>query len=258
MREQVCKYMCPYARFQSAMFDHDTLIISYDEHRGEPRGKRKRGSDPAKLGLGHCIDCTVCVQVCPTGIDIREGLQYECIACAACIDACDDVMDKVGYPRGLVKYTTQRSMEQQTPHVVRPRIVVYGLLLLALVSSFAIAVGNRTPLLMDIIRDRNALYRMTSEGEVENVYTLKIMNMDGQTHSFHLSVEGIEGIELDIDDEEITVTSGEVATLAARVQVPESSVTQSGNSITLTLQALDEPSLRVQEHARFIAPAPRR
>jgi len=258
MREQVCKYMCPYARFQSAMFDHDTLIISYDEGRGEPRGKRKRGADPSTLGLGHCIDCTVCVQVCPTGIDIREGLQYECIACAACIDACDEVMDKVGYPRGLVKYTTQRSMEQQTPHVVRPRIVIYGLLLLALVSSFVFAVSNRTPLLLDIIRDRNALYRMTGEGKVENVYTFKIMNMDGKDHRYQLTVGGIDGIELDTDTAVISVASGEVATLAARVRVPESSVTQSGNSITLTLQAEDDPSLRVQEHARFIAPTPRR
>ena len=137
LREQVCKYMCPYARFQSAMFDKDTLIITYDATRGEPRGARTKGTDPKAQGLGDCIDCTLCVQVCPTGIDIRKGLQYECIACAACIDACDDVMDKVGYPRGLIRYDTQHGLEGKPTHVLRPRIIVYGTLLALLIAGFA-------------------------------------------------------------------------------------------------------------------------
>jgi len=132
MREQVCKYMCPYARFQSAMFDRDTLVVSYDERRGEPRGSRARGADPRKLNLGSCIDCRMCVQVCPTGIDIRKGLQYECIACAACIDACDGVMDKMQYPRGLIRYSTQHAIEGHTTRVLRPRVIVYATLLTVL------------------------------------------------------------------------------------------------------------------------------
>ena len=168
LREQVCKYMCPYARFQGAMFDRNTLIISYDQQRGEPRGARKKGSDYRALGLGDCIDCTICVQVCPTGIDIRNGLQYECIACGACVDACDAVMDKVGYPRGLVRYATQNSIEGKRVRLLRPRIVVYAALLLALMLSFAWAVTHRIPLLVDVLRDRNALYRETADGQIEN------------------------------------------------------------------------------------------
>src|SRR6056300_1602798 len=157
MREQVCKYMCPYARFQSAMFDKDTLIISYDQERGEPRGGRRKKADPKELGLGECINCTLCVQVCPTGIDIREGLQYECIACAACIDVCDQVMDKMEYPRGLVRYTTENSLKHKEGHVIRPRIIVYGLLLLVILSGTLWSMTHRVPLRADMIRDRNAL-----------------------------------------------------------------------------------------------------
>ena len=171
LREQVCKYMCPYARFQSAMFDQDTLIISYDEQRGEPRGARRRGTAPRAQGLGDCIDCTLCVQVCPTGIDIRKGLQYECIACAACIDACDDVMDKMGSPRGLIRYTTEHAMQGQ-PRTCCGRAwwcmrrcccVGAGTLLYSLFT--------RTPLILDVIRDRNALYREVRGDWIENAYS---------------------------------------------------------------------------------------
>nr|WP_241546824.1 cytochrome c oxidase accessory protein CcoG [Thiohalobacter thiocyanaticus] len=150
LREQVCIYMCPYARFQSAMFDKDTLIISYDEARGEPRGSRKRSDDRAEKGLGDCIDCTLCVQVCPTGIDIRNGLQYQCIGCAACIDACNDVMDKMDYPRGLIRYTTQNRLEGKPVHVLRPRTLVYGLILLALLGGLVYAIATRVPVDLNI------------------------------------------------------------------------------------------------------------
>jgi cytochrome c oxidase accessory protein FixG len=196
MREQVCKYMCPYARFQSAMFDMNTLIISYLPARGEPRGSRKRSADAAVLGLGDCIDCTMCVQVCPTGIDIRDGLQYECIACSACIDACDHVMDKMGYEKGLIKYTTENSMEGKNTQIIRPRMVIYIIILLTVMSTFAYSVATRIALGLDVIRDRNSLYRETDEGLIENVYILKILNMDDSAHTYKLGVQGIPGVEL--------------------------------------------------------------
>jgi cytochrome c oxidase accessory protein FixG len=172
LREQVCKYMCPYARFQSAMFDQDTLIISYDEERGEPRGGRRKNTDLEEAGLGECINCTLCVQVCPTGIDIRNGLQYECIACAACIDVCDQVMDKMEYPHGLIRFTTENALKHKQAHVLRPRIFVYAALLLVIISGTLWSMTHRTPLRADLIRDRNALYRELPDGMIENVYTL--------------------------------------------------------------------------------------
>lgn len=185
LREQVCKYMCPYARFQSAMFDHDTLIISYDAKRGEPRGPGKsrevspRG-DTAKQfkgeKLGDCVDCTMCVQVCPTGIDIRDGLQIDCIACGACIDACDQVMAKVGSPLGLIRYSTENAIAGRRSRIIRPRIIIYAVLLLLILSILGFGLLARKPLLVDVLRDRNALYRTLSDGEIENSYTLKITN----------------------------------------------------------------------------------
>ena len=197
MREQVCKYMCPYARFQSAMFDKDTLIISYDPARGEPRGGRKRSVQPADVGLGDCIDCTLCVQVCPTGIDIREGLQYECIACAACIDACDSVMDKFNYPRGLIRYTTEHAMTGTSTRILRPRVFVYAALLLLLITGLVASMATRTPVILDVIRDRNSLYRELPNEIIENTYTLKVINQSETPRSFNLSVGGIPGLTLD-------------------------------------------------------------
>jgi cytochrome c oxidase accessory protein FixG len=182
MREQVCKYMCPYARFQSAMFDQHSLIVSYDEKRGEPRGSRSRGADPKSLGLGDCVDCTLCVQVCPTGIDIRKGLQYECIGCAACVDACDSVMDKLGYPRGLVRYTTQTALAQRWPwdkvfeHLYRPRVIVYGVLLSVIGTGLVAGLIMRPPIRADVIRDRGVLARELNDGVIENVYRVQLMN----------------------------------------------------------------------------------
>ena len=189
--------MCPYARFQSAMFDQDTLIITYDEARGEPRGARKKGTDPKAQGLGDCVDCTVCVQVCPTGIDIRKGLQYECIACAACIDACDEVMDKVGYPRGLIRYDTQHGLEGKPKHVLRPRTIVYATLIAVLIAGFAWTISHRNVVAVDVIRDRNALFRERPDGRIENVYNVKIMNKDAAGHDFRISATGLPGVQID-------------------------------------------------------------
>ena len=254
MREQVCKYMCPYARFQSAMFDNDTLIVSYLPERGEPRGSRKRSTDYKAQGLGDCIDCTLCVQVCPTGIDIRDGLQYECIACSACIDACNDVMDKMGYPRGLITYTTENAMRGGRSHILRPRVVVYALLLLAIMSIFAWSLSQRSTLGLDVIRDRNRLYRETDEGQIENVYILKIINMDDKGHAFKLHVEGIEDLELFIDARRIWVDAGEVLELPVRLRVEEDELHERSNKVTFKLVATDDPGLKAREEARFLGP----
>ncbi len=274
LREQVCKYMCPYARFQGAMFDRDTLIIAYDPMRGEPRGPRKRtlGSVLARarglldvataydyvfratrhpsaadnrlqaagtimLGdagaqarplpkfapeeLGDCIDCTICVQVCPTGIDIRNGLQYECIACGACIDACNDVMDKMGYPGGLIRYTTQNAIDGGRTRVARPRIAVYTVLLLALVSAWAWGVSTRSSLIVDVLRDRNALYRPAADGRIENGYTLKLVNKADRARRFTVEVESkTPGIAIGGLDQPVRAEAEEVLSLPLVLGAP--------------------------------------
>jgi cytochrome c oxidase accessory protein FixG len=253
MREQVCKYMCPYARFQSAMFDRHTLVISYDTARGEPRGSRARGIDYRAKGLGDCIDCTLCVQACPTGIDIRKGLQYECIACAACIDACDGVMDKMGYPRGLVRYSTQASMEGNAMHIVRPRTMVYAVSLSLLVAGFGYAVTHRNRVDLDVLRDRNALYRQLNDGRIENVYTVRIINKDTRPHEFVLSARDLPGAEVDSEFATYTVSAAEVRSVAVRVRVPEGAV-GGGNDFVLTVNAVDTPDVKTESKARFFAP----
>lgn len=257
MREQVCIYMCPYARFQSAMFDKDTLIISYDPNRGEPRGSRKRSVDRQAAGLGDCIDCTMCVQACPTGIDIRDGLQYQCIGCAACIDACNEIMDKMDYPRGLVRYTTENALEGKQIHVLRPRIVVYGLLLVLITAAVFYGILTRVPLELDIIRDRNALYRETSYGLVENIYTLKVINMDEKDHRYRLTIDGPEGMTLHMREETIFVASGEVVDLPLQLRIDPAALEKAGYDIKFHLQAVDEPELQVTETGRFIGPVMR-
>jgi cytochrome c oxidase accessory protein FixG len=254
MREQVCKYMCPYARFQSAMFDKDTLVVSYIPARGEPRGSRKRSVDPASAGLGDCIDCTMCVQVCPTGIDIRDGLQYECIACSACVDACDDVMDKMGYERGLIKYTTEHAMQGGKTHIIRPRIVIYGVILLTIFAVFSYSFSQRVSLGLDVIRDRNTLYRETDDGLIENVYILKILNMDADEHQYDLSVSGIPGLTLHKDISIIRVASGGVLELPVRLRADEADLEARSNDVVFELVATDDATLKAREDARFLGP----
>ncbi len=256
MREQVCIYMCPYARFQSAMFDRDTLVISYDETRGEPRGARPRSAGRGANGRGDCIDCTMCVQVCPTGIDIREGLQYQCIGCAACVDVCDQVMAKMHYPPGLIRYTTQQAMDGQPPRVLRPRIAVYAAILLALTGLFAYGLSQRTPLELDVIRDRNVLYRQTPQGLVENVYTLKLINMDERAHRYVVSVSGLPELTLGGVSGPVPVPAGTVVALPVQVRVDPAALEQAGNNIRFGLRALDAPGLAVDEPARFLGPVP--
>ena len=253
MREQVCKYMCPYARFQSAMFDRDTLIITYDEGRGEPRGARKKGADHKAKGLGDCVDCTMCVQVCPTGIDIRKGLQYECIACAACIDACDEVMDKVGYPRGLIRYDTQHGLEGKRKRVLRPRTLVYATLIALLVAGFAVTLSGRDVVGVDVIRDRNALFRERADGRIENVYNVKLLNKDREAHEFRIGATGVEGLEVDYAGPTVYVGPGSVQSVPVRIRVPRGAV-QGGTDVVVTIEAAGRPDLTASGKARFIAP----
>jgi len=253
MREQVCKYMCPYARFQSAMFDRDTLVISYATVRGEPRGSRKRGDDYQAAGLGDCVDCTLCVQACPTGIDIRKGLQYECIACAACIDACDAVMDKMSYPRGLVRYSTQASIEGRVPHVIRPRIMVYGALLLVLFVGFFYAVTHRQLVQLDVLRDRTSLYRELDDGRIENVFTVRIINKDTHAHPFRFSVAQLPDASIDTDKPVVNAAAGEVTSVAVRVRAQPLD-TGGGHDFLIITEAVDAPTLHTESRARFFTP----
>ena len=199
LREQMCKYMCPYARFQSALIDKDSLIITYDAARGEPRGSRSRKASAAAQGLGDCIDCTLCVQVCPTGIDIRDGLQNECIGCAACIDVCNDVMDKMGYPKGLIRYSTENGVVhgwtrlQMFRRALRPRVLIYGAVLSAASVAFAASVALRSPFQFDVIKDRGTLARIVDDGAVENVYRIQIMNRTEAPQTYRVTVSGIDG-----------------------------------------------------------------
>ena len=254
MREQVCLYMCPYARFQSAMFDSDTLMVAYHPERGEPRGSRRRGTEPKSAGLGDCIDCNVCVQVCPTGIDIRDGLQYECIACSLCIDACDNIMDKMSYPRGLIRYTTENSAEGKSQHILRPRIMVYATILLVLCGALFIHISQRIALDLDVIRDRNTLYRETRDGLIENVYTLKILNMDSSPHRYTLSADGIDGLKMVTDQGEIVVEAGTVYQMVVRLQADEFNLEKRRVAVSFHLQADDANHLKIIEEARFLGP----
>jgi cytochrome c oxidase accessory protein FixG len=243
MREQVCKYMCPYARFQSAMFDKDTLIITYDEGRGEPRGKG--------AGKGDCVDCGICVQACPTGIDIRDGLQYECIGCAACIDGCDQVMDKVGRPRGLIRYSTTHALEGTPTRVLRPRVLVYGFVLAAITAAAAFSLYVRVPLKLDVIRDRAAIAREVEGGLIENIYRLQVMNTAEEPRAFALSVSGLPGIQL-AEEPTIGVGAATSRVVPVKVRVPADAVKPGAHKIEFELRALGREHVKVEERSVFI------
>ncbi|MBS1189656.1 MAG: 4Fe-4S ferredoxin, iron-sulfur binding protein [Rhodocyclaceae bacterium] len=259
LREQVCKYMCPYARFQGVMFDPDTLIITYDPQRGEPRGARRKGGDAKASGAGDCVDCGICVQACPTGIDIRNGLQYECIGCAACIDACDDVMGKVGLPKGLIRYSTENALaghystKDIARHVLRPRILLYTVVLLAIVGASGWSLATRVPLKVDIIRDRSILAREAEDGRIENVFNVKVMNTSEQPRRFTLSVSGLPGAEL-VGERTVEADAAENHEVTLSVLVPAESGKQGANTIYFDIQAQDSSSVAVHEKASFLIP----
>jgi cytochrome c oxidase accessory protein FixG len=263
MREQVCKYMCPYARFQSAMFDKDTLIVTYDAERGEPRGARSKKADAVALNLGACVDCTLCVQVCPTGIDIRKGLQYECIGCGACADVCDTVMDKVGYPRGLVKYSTQHAMQNQWTsaqtlrHVFRPRVLIYtGILLLVIALLFG-SLLTRKSFKVDVVRDRASLARIVSGGNIENVYRLQIMNAAEKRQHFRVTAEGMYELKVMTDSEDLIVESTQSRWVSVRLQVPYDSAVPGSYPVKFTIEATDDDEKvqdTLEEKSVFLIP----
>lgn len=255
MREQVCKYMCPYARFQSAMIDKDTLIISYDQARGEPRGSRSKKADPTALGLGSCVDCEICVQVCPTGIDIRNGLQYECIGCAACVDACNQVMEKMAYPPGLISYDSEndlRNHDGRWRHLVRTRTVIYSGILGAIIFASVTALSLRLPLKVDVLRDRG-LPRVTETGAVDNVYRLQVMNTEERGHRYEVVVSGIPGIAL-VSGGEFELPAASSRAIPVRVRVPVDHVIPGSNRIQFVVRDRDKPDLAVREKAVFLAP----
>ena len=253
LREQICLYMCPYARFQSTMFDPNTLIISYDPARGEPRGSRSRNTDYRAAGLGDCINCKMCVQVCPTGIDIRDGLQYECIGCAACIDACSDIMEKMDYPKGLIRYTTENELQNKRSRVIRPRIVVYSGILVALIAAVSYGIFTRALVDADVIRDRNVLYRTTINGMIDNVYTLRILNKDSREHRYQIDITGIENATLLLDSSDIFIGAGAIADIAATVRADVRD--KSGSSeLAFRVTSVDDASISTEESARFVSP----
>jgi cytochrome c oxidase accessory protein FixG len=257
MREQVCKYMCPYARFQSVMFDSDTLTVTYDNSIGEPRGPRSKKTDYKAAGLGTCVDCNVCVQVCPTGIDIRNGLQYECIGCAACIDGCDQIMDKMGYPRGLIRYTTENVVKGKYPdsgilkHILRPRTIIYSVLLTLIASAFVYSLATRVPLRVDVVRDRVALSKETDEGMIENVYRLQLINKDDRSHRYTIQAHGINGLELVTASRE--VSAAPLETIDIPVSLIADPVELKGRSIevTFSIQSTDNPHIHTDVGTKF-------
>ena len=236
MREQVCKYMCPYARFQSAMFDKDTLIVTYDTQRGEPRGARSKKVDPKAAGLGDCIDCSLCVQVCPTGIDIRNGLQYECIGCGLCVDACNSVMDKVNYPRGLIRFATQNAMTQHwgraeiLRRVLHPRVLFYSSVLVGLSVAMLVSMATRVPLKVDVVRDRAALSRMVAGGKLENVYSLQIMNATEATQRYRISATGLQELQV-ASDPEVEIGPAESRWVSVQLQIPYGSASSGSHPV---------------------------
>ncbi len=255
LREQVCIYMCPYARFQSVMFDQDTLIVSYDPRRGEKRGPRKKDADYKAQGLGDCIDCKMCVQVCPTGIDIRDGLQIECIGCAACIDACDDIMDKMNYPKGLISYTTEHNLSGRKTHLLRPRLIGYAVALVAMIGLFAWAVATRPLVELDVLKDR-VLFRENERGYIENVYTLKIMNKAQRDMTYVISADGLDGLTYE-GKREVRALAGEVYSFPVELSIAPEKLPSSANNIVFHVQSADDPSIKNDADSRFIGPSVR-
>jgi cytochrome c oxidase accessory protein FixG len=270
MREQVCKYMCPYARFQSVMVDKDTFVVTYDKTRGDPRGSRSKAANHKELGLGDCVDCNICVQVCPTGIDIRDGLQYMCIGCGACIDACDQVMDKVGYDKGLIRYTSERAMlehmdnKKARHYIFRPRVLIYIGIMFVLLTAFASSVFLRNPLRVDVMRDRGALAREVEGTKIENVYRLQIMNSSENPMRVSIVATGLPGMKiLSSQGKEITelvVNPSSNLLIPVKVRVAIDDVNTGTHPISFDIEATESgpnasSALRVRdERSSFIVP----
>jgi len=265
MREQICKYLCPYARFQGAMFDPDTLIITYDEGRGEPRGSRGKKVDYKSAGMGACVDCGLCVQVCPTGIDIRDGQQYECIGCAACIDVCDGVMDKMGYERGLVRYSTLNGMKnqwtkaEQIRHIFRPRVLIYTGILVVVLAALFYGIWSRAPFKVDVLRDRTTLARVVEDGAVENIYRLQIMNATEQKQVYRVRVSGLDHARI-IPDETVRIDPTEAEWVTVSVRIPFETVQKESPGVkplqfdVVRQSDASDSQVTVREKTTFVIP----
>ncbi|MGL4272673.1 MAG: cytochrome c oxidase accessory protein CcoG [Pseudomonas paracarnis] len=252
LREAVCMHMCPYARFQSVMFDKDTLTISYDAARGEHRGPRKRDVPPAQVGLGDCIDCQLCVQVCPTGIDIRDGLQMECIGCAACIDACDSIMDKMGYARGLVSYTSEHQLQGGKTHLLRPRLIGYSAVLVVMLAALVVALIERPMVSLDVTKDRG-MFRENSLGLIENIYSLKVINKTQQRQEYRLELVDAEGFQLQ-GKTQVSLAAGEIADIPVSVALLADTPASSSQTLRFKVTDVDEPWIYTAADSRFVAP----
>jgi cytochrome c oxidase accessory protein FixG len=254
LREQVCLHMCPYARFQSVMFDRDTLIVSYDAKRGDPRGKRSHHVDPEAAGLGSCVDCGLCVRACPTGIDIRDGLQYECIDCAACVDVCNGVMKKMGYATNLIRFSSESQDEGTPRRKVRYRLWGSSAVLAVMVGALAFDLVTRVPLGLDIIRDRGRLYRESWDGSVENTYTLRIMNMEQRARAYEIRVEGDMPLQYSGDQRIEIEAGGQVSFPISLVAAPGVKAAQNSD-VRFTVESVGTPAHAVTETSRFLRPA---
>jgi len=252
LREAVCMHMCPYARFQSVMFDKDTLTISYNSARGESRGPRKREVRPADVGLGDCIDCHLCVQVCPTGIDIRDGLQMECIGCAACIDACDSIMDKMGYARGLVSYTSEHQLQGGKTHLLRPRLIGYSAVLLVMIAALVVALVERPMVSLDVTKDRG-LFRENAVGQIENIYSLKVINKTQQRQDYRVELIDADGFQLH-GKTEISLAPGEIIDVPVSVALLADKPASSSQTLRFKVMDVDEPGIYSVADSRFVAP----
>ena len=255
LREQVCLHMCPYSRFQSVMFDDNTLIVSYDAARGESRGPRKKDSVPQLEGLGDCIDCTICVQVCPTGIDIRDGLQLDCISCGACIDACDTVMDKMGYASGLIRYTSERALAGGKTQLLRPRLVGYAAMLLVMIVAFVWALDQRALVSLDVTKDRG-LFRENQQGQIENIYRLKVINKTQQARHYTISLADSEDFELQ-GQRQLALAPGEIVDVPVSVVLVAERAASVSQPLYFAVTDSAEPTQRVTAKSAFVAPVNR-
>ncbi|MDK1286122.1 cytochrome c oxidase accessory protein CcoG [Pseudoalteromonas umbrosa] len=250
LREKMCNVACPYSRFQSVMFDKDTLLVTYDAIRGENRGPRKRKSDHKAQGLGDCVDCNLCVEVCPAGIDIRNGLQYECINCGLCIDACDDTMSKFGYQTGLIQYVSENQTAGKTSSPFRLKLVGYAGLFAVILATMAIWAFNRTPIEASVIRDRNALYRVNYEGLVENPYTLSIINKTQQTLQYKVSFSGLDNAKLTAP-QEIEIQGGKMLLVPVTIAADGYDIQSKRTSIQFTISANEDSSISITKDSYF-------
>lgn len=251
LREKMCIYMCPYSRFQSAMFDKNTLLVAYDKLRGENRGRRKRKQDPKELGLGDCVDCNLCVEVCPVGIDIRNGLQYECINCGACADACDQTMSQFNYAKGLISYTSENALFGKKAKLLRSKIIGYGVLSILAMAFMVYTIQVRVPIEFSVLRDRAALYQLDFEDNVTNSYLLKITNKSQIDRHFNVNVLDNK-VSLSAD-KDILIKAGEIANVPVHLTMAADDIKGRVSEVSLEVSVSDKPEVKAVTETKFFS-----